>query len=57
MDLGSDSNNFAEMRSLLEGICRCYQLGFLQVEIEIDPRILVNLIIKGECKVFRGLLG
>ena len=50
--LGIGSNNFAEMRSLLEGVRRCHQMGFYKVEIESDSHILVNWIIKGECNIW-----
>ncbi|KAG2722809.1 hypothetical protein I3760_02G143800 [Carya illinoinensis] len=38
--LGQGSNNYAEMRSLLEGIRRCHHLGFYRIEIESDSQLL-----------------
>ncbi|XP_042958232.1 uncharacterized protein LOC122293851 [Carya illinoinensis] len=45
--LGQGSNNFAELRSLLEGVRRCHQLGFCRVEIEVDSQLLVRWCTKG----------
>lgn len=49
---GQHSNNLAEMRSLLEGAQRCYQLGFYRVEIETDSQIFINWIVKGNCNIW-----
>ncbi|XP_042964742.1 uncharacterized protein LOC122298965 [Carya illinoinensis] len=50
--LGQGSNNFAELRSLLEGVRRCHQLGFRRVEIEVDSQLLVRWCTKGECNIW-----
>ncbi|XP_041021291.1 uncharacterized protein K02A2.6-like [Juglans microcarpa x Juglans regia] len=41
-----------EMHSVLEGIRRCYHLGFSHVEIETDSQLLVNWIIKGTYNIW-----
>ncbi|XP_035541522.1 uncharacterized protein LOC118344586 [Juglans regia] len=64
--LGQGSNNFAELRSLLEGVRRCYQLGFRRVDIEVDSQLIVSWVTKGTCNIWyledfweelQGLLG
>ncbi|XP_042964017.1 uncharacterized protein LOC122298309 [Carya illinoinensis] len=64
--LGHGSNNYAELRSLLEGVRRCHQFGFRRVEIEIDSQMIVRWCTKGQCTIWyledfweelRGLLG
>ncbi|XP_042964739.1 uncharacterized protein LOC122298962 [Carya illinoinensis] len=50
--LGQGSNNFAELRSLLEGVRRCHQLSFRRVEIEVDSQLLVCWCTKGECNIW-----
>ncbi|KAF5452775.1 hypothetical protein F2P56_027742 [Juglans regia] len=56
VSLGQGSNNFAELRSLLEGVRRCCQRGFFRVDIETDSQILVNWIKKGKCNVVADFL-
>ncbi|XP_041007958.1 uncharacterized protein LOC121252418 [Juglans microcarpa x Juglans regia] len=50
--LGHGSNNFAELRSVLEGVRRCYNLGFYRVEIETYSQLIVNWITKGKCNIW-----
>ena len=50
--LGHGSNNFAKMKSLLEGVRRCCQLRFHQVHIQTDSQILVRWLIRGECNIW-----
>ncbi|KAF5475402.1 hypothetical protein F2P56_007208 [Juglans regia] len=45
--LGQGSNNFAELSGSMEGVRRCYHLGFYQVDIKTDSQILVNWIKRG----------
>ncbi|XP_042956358.1 uncharacterized protein LOC122292186 [Carya illinoinensis] len=52
VSLGQGSNNFAELHGVLEGIRRCYHLGYLHVEIETDSQLIVNWITNGNCNVW-----
>ncbi|KAG2666238.1 hypothetical protein I3760_15G047900 [Carya illinoinensis] len=52
MDLGQGSNNYAELKGLLEGVRRCCRYGFLQVYIEVDSQLLVNWVTKGACNIW-----
>lgn len=52
MSLGQGTNNFVELRSLLEGVRRCHSLGFRRVQIETDSQLLVNWIIKDTCHIW-----
>ncbi|KAF5454996.1 hypothetical protein F2P56_024616 [Juglans regia] len=50
--LGLDTNNFTELNSLVEGIRRCYALGFYRVQIENDSQLVVNWIVKNKSPIW-----
>ncbi|KAG2684189.1 hypothetical protein I3760_10G065300 [Carya illinoinensis] len=52
MALGQGSNNYVELKGLLEGVRRCCQYGFFQVYIEVDSQLLVNWVTKGACNIW-----
>lgn len=40
--LRCETNNFAEMKALLEGLMICYQMGVTKIEVETDSNLLVQ---------------
>lgn len=50
--LGRGTNNHVELRALLMGLCKCRNLGFDNIILELDSLLVVKWLKDGKCSLW-----